>query len=212
MDDRYQFDPAEARVLGALIEKQALTPDAYPLTLNALVGACNQLTSREPVMTLTESRVSAALDALIAAKLVAERMPAGSRVAKYEHRLAWEWRLEGARLAALALLLLRGAQTSAEIKGRSGRIYTFSGIEEVETALNALADKYPPLVLKLERQPGEREARWAHCLCGEPSAEAIAADESGAIEVGLAGRVAALEAEVAALKTRLAELEAQWNG
>jgi hypothetical protein len=211
MDDRYQFDPAEVRVLGALIEKQALTPDAYPLTLNALVSACNQLTSREPVMTLTESRVSATLDALIAAKLVAERLPAGSRVAKYEHRLKWEWRLEGAGLAALALLLLRGAQTSAEIKGRAGRVYPFSSVDEVETALNALADKYPPLVAKLERQPGEREARWMHCLCGEPAATASLTDECGAIEIGLAGRVAALEAEVVALKTRLAALEAQLN-
>jgi uncharacterized protein YceH (UPF0502 family) len=208
MDDGYQFDPAEVRVLGALIEKQALTPDAYPMTLNALVSACNQLTSREPVMTLTESRVSAALDALIAAKLVAERLPAGSRVAKYEHRLTWEWRLEGAGLAVLALLLLRGAQTSAEIKGRSGRVYSFSGVDEVETALNMLADKYPPLVAKLERQPGEREARWAHCLSGELTAAAAFVEEGGAIEVGLAGRVAALEAEVAALKTRLVELEA----
>ncbi|MCW3481857.1 YceH family protein [Neisseriaceae bacterium JH1-16] len=211
MDDGYQFDPAEVRVLGALIEKQALTPDAYPLTLNALLSACNQLTSREPVMTLTESLVSAALDGLITAKLVAERLPAGSRVAKYEHRLGWEWKLEGARLAALALLLLRGAQTSAEIKGRAGRVYPFSGVEEVETALNALADKYPPLVVKLERQPGEREARWAHCLSGEPASAAVASEECAAIEVGLAGRVAALEAEVSALKTRLAELEAQLN-
>lgn len=211
MDDGYQFDPAEVRVLGALIEKQALTPDAYPMTLNSLVSACNQLTSREPVMTLTESRVSAALDALIAAKLVAERLPAGSRVAKYEHRLTWEWRLEGAGLAVLALLLLRGAQTSAEIKGRSGRVYSFSGVDEVETALNMLADKYPPLVAKLERQPGEREARWAHCLSGEPAAAAAFVEEGGAIEVGLAGRVAALEAEVAALKTRLVELESLLN-
>ncbi|AXK40177.1 YceH family protein [Crenobacter cavernae] len=211
MDDQYQFDPAEVRVLGALIEKQALTPDAYPLTLNALVSACNQLTSREPVMTLTESRVSEALDALIEAKLVAERLPAGGRVAKYEHRLGWEWRLEGVQLAALALLLLRGAQTSAEIKGRAGRVYPFSGVDEVETALNALADKYPPLVAKLGRQPGEREARWTHCLCGELSAAEAFADEDGATGAGLAGRVAALETEVAELKARLAALEARLN-
>lgn len=210
MDDQYQFEPAQVRVLGALIEKQALTPDAYPMTLNALLSACNQLTSREPVMALSESEVSAALDALISAKLVAERLPAGSRVAKYEHRLSWEWRLEGAKLAALALLLLRGAQTSAEIKGRAGRVYAFSGVDEVETALSALADKYPPLVVKLERQPGEREARWAHCLSGEPVAAPVS-DERTANESGLAERVAALEAEVAALKTRLAELEVQWN-
>nr|WP_199066114.1 YceH family protein [Chromobacterium sp. ASV5] len=208
--DTHQLDPVEARVLGALVEKQALTPDAYPLTLNSLASACNQLTSREPVMQLSDADISAALDALIARKLVAERMPAGSRVAKYEHRLNYEWNIDGARLAALALLLLRGPQTSAEIRTRSGRIYAFSGVEEVETALAALADKYPPLTLKLERQPGEREARWAHLLCGEAPQTAAAPCEM--IDVGLTGRVAALEAEVAALKTRLLSLEEKLAG
>ncbi|KMN37547.1 hypothetical protein VI26_03375 [Chromobacterium sp. LK1] len=206
--DTHQLEAREVRALGALVEKQALTPDAYPMTLNGLASACNQLTSREPVMQLSEADLSAALDSLIARKLVAERLPAGSRVAKYEHRLNYEWNIEGARLAALALLMLRGPQTAAEIRTRSGRIYGFSGVEEVETALNALADKYPPLVLKLERQPGEREARWAHLLSGEPQLLPSAIDNGcGVIEVGIAGRVAALEAEVAALKTRLLELE-----
>ncbi|KMN82409.1 uncharacterized protein YceH (UPF0502 family) [Chromobacterium alkanivorans] len=206
--DTHQLEAHEVRVLGALVEKQALTPDAYPMTLNGLASACNQLTSREPVMQLSEADISAALDSLIAKKLASERLPAGSRVAKYEHRLNYEWNIEGARLAALALLMLRGPQTAAEIRTRSGRIYGFSGVEEVETALNALADKYPPLVLKLERQPGEREARWAHLLSGEPQALPVSGDNGcGVIEVGIAGRVAALEAEVAALKTRLLELE-----
>ncbi|AXT44930.1 MULTISPECIES: YceH family protein [Chromobacterium] len=206
--DTHQLEAHEVRVLGALMEKQALTPDAYPMTLNGLASACNQLTSREPVMQLSEADISAALDSLIAKKLVNERLPAGSRVAKYEHRLNYEWNIEGARLAALALLMLRGPQTAAEIRTRSGRIYGFSGVEEVEIALNALADKYPPLVLKLERQPGEREARWAHLLSGEPPSLPAAGDNGcGVIEVGMAGRVAALEAEVAALKTRLLELE-----
>lgn len=206
--DTHQLEAHEVRVLGALVEKQALTPDAYPMTLNGLASACNQLTSREPVMQLSEADISAALDSLIAKKLASERLPAGSRVAKYEHRLNYEWNIEGARLAALALLMLRGPQTSAEIRTRSGRIYGFSGVEEVETALNTLADKYPPLVLKLERQPGEREARWAHLLSGEPQSLPAAGDNGcGVIEVGIAGRVAALEAEVAALKTRLLELE-----
>lgn len=206
--DTHQLEAHEVRVLGALMEKQALTPDAYPMTLNGLASACNQLTSREPVMQLSEADISAALDSLIVKKLVNERLPAGSRVAKYEHRLNYEWNIEGARLAALALLMLRGPQTAAEIRTRSGRIYGFSGVEEVEIALNALADKYPPLVLKLERQPGEREARWAHLLSGEPPSLPAAGDNGcGVIEVGMAGRVAALEAEVAALKTRLLELE-----
>ncbi|WP_199155044.1 MULTISPECIES: YceH family protein [Chromobacterium] len=207
--DTHQLDPAEVRVLGALAEKQALTPDAYPMTLNGLSSACNQLTSREPVMQLSEADISAALDALIAKRLVAERMPAGSRVAKYEHRLNYEWNIEGAKLAALAMLMLRGAQTTAEIRTRSGRLYTFSGVEEVETALNALADKYPPLVMKLERQPGEREARWCHLLSGEP--QAAPAPSCEVIDVGLTGRVAALEAEVAALKAMVLSLEQRLN-
>ncbi|BEV72474.1 MULTISPECIES: YceH family protein [unclassified Paludibacterium] len=204
--DGYQLDAVEVRVLSVLVEKQALTPDAYPLTLNALTGACNQLTSREPVMQLSESDILAALDSLMAQKLIAERTPAGSRVAKYEHRLNYAWNIDGARLAALALLMLRGAQTAAEIRARSGRIYAFSSTEEVESALLALADKYPPMALKLARQPGAREARWAHLLSGEPQQMAQACSE---IDVGLAGRVAALEAQVEALRTRLAELESQ---
>ena len=127
--DTHQLDAAEVRVLGALIEKQALTPDAYPLTLNSLSSACNQLTSREPVMQLSDADLSLALDSLQARKLIAERLPAGSRVAKYEHRLNYEWNIDGARLAALALLMLRGPQTSAEIRTRSGRIYSFTGVE-----------------------------------------------------------------------------------
>ncbi|WP_199055131.1 YceH family protein [Aquitalea sp. ASV15] len=203
--DTHQLDAAEVRVLGALVEKQALTPDAYPLTLNSLSSACNQLTSREPVMQLSDAELSAALDGLMTKKLVTERLPAGSRVAKYEHRLNYEWNIDGARQAALALLMLRGPQTSAEIRTRSGRIYSFAGVEEVEGALEALADKYPPLVMKLPRQPGEREARWCHLLSGEPSQSELSA--AAIIDVGVAGRVAALEAEVAALKARLQELE-----
>ena len=203
--DTHQLDAAEVRVLGALVEKQALTPDAYPLTLNSLSSACNQLTSREPVMQLSDAELSAALASLMAKKLVTERLPAGSRVAKYEHRLNYEWNIDGARQAALALLMLRGPQTSAEIRTRSGRIYSFGGVEEVEGALEALADKYPPLVMKLPRQPGEREARWCHLLSGEPGPNEISA--AAIIDVGVAGRVAALEAEVAALKARLQQLE-----
>ena len=204
MDDRLTLDPHAVRVLGALIEKQALTPDNYPLTLNALQSACNQLTSREPVLNLSDSDLAAALDSLLAQKLIAERLPAGSRVAKYEHRLNYTWNIEGARLAVLGLLLLRGAQTSAELRSRAGRMYSFSGLEEVETALTALADKYPPLVLKLARQPGEREARWVHTLhpVAQPAATAPASGDDS-----LAERVSALEQTVASLLQRITELE-----
>ena len=203
--DTLTLEPHAVRVLGALIEKQALTPDSYPLTLNALLAACNQLTSREPVLQLSEADLSATLDSLLAAKLVNERLPAGSRVAKYEHRLNYAWNIDGARLAALALLMLRGAQTAAELRTRAGRLYSFTSVEEVDTALNALADKYPPLVLKLPRQPGEREARWVHTLhpvtVAAPPATASASDDS------LAERVSALEQTVASLLQRVTELE-----
>jgi hypothetical protein len=202
--DSYEFTPAEVRVLGVLLEKQALTPDAYPMTLNGILNACNQLTSREPVMQLDEADVAAALDSLAARRLLAVRQPAGSRVTKYEHRLPYEWNIDGARSAALALLMLRGAQTAAEIRARSGRLYSFSGSAEVETALGQLSEKYPPMVVLMDKQPGAREARWAHLLCGEPEAAAVPATA----ETGLAARVAALEAEVETLKARIAELEA----
>ena len=202
--DTLTLEPHAVRVLGALIEKQALTPDSYPLTLNALLSACNQLTSREPVMQLSEADLGTTLDSLLAAKLINERLPAGSRVAKYEHRLNYAWNIDGARLATLALLMLRGAQTAAELRTRAGRLYSFGSVEEVETALNALADKYPPLVLKLARQPGEREARWVHTLhpVAQPAAAAPAAGDDS-----LAERVNALEQTVASLLQRVAELE-----
>lgn len=203
--DTHQLDAAEVRILGALIEKQALTPDAYPMTLNGLLTACNQLTSREPVLQLSEADLSATLDSLLAAKLVNERLPAGSRVAKYEHRLNYAWNIDGARLAALALLMLRGAQTAAELRTRAGRLYSFGSVEEVDTALNALADKYPPLVLKLARQPGEREARWVHTL--HPVAQPAAAAMPASGDDSLAERVSALEQTVASLLQRITELE-----
>ncbi|MEQ6291108.1 YceH family protein [Vogesella sp. GCM10023246] len=205
MDDRLTLEPHAVRVLGALIEKQALTPDNYPLTLNALQSACNQLTSREPVLSLSEGELSAALDSLLAQKLVSERLPAGSRVAKYEHRLNYAWNIDGARLAVLGLLLLRGAQTSAELRSRAGRMYSFSGVEEVDTALNALADKYPPLVEKLPRQPGAREARWVHTLLPYDASQVATATE--AADPSLAARVGELEQQLAQLLQRIEKLE-----
>lgn len=206
--DNLTLHPHTVRVLGALIEKQALTPDSYPLTLNALQSACNQLTSRDPVLSLSEADISSALDELMAQKLVAERIPAGSRVAKYEHRLNYAWNIDGARLAALGLLLLRGAQTSAELRTRAGRVYSFASVDEVEAALAALADKYPPLVEKLPRQPGEREARWVHLL--HPPAQVLASTATAVpAEPALLERVSQLEVQLAAMLQRIEALEAQ---
>lgn len=201
MDETYNLDRTALRVLGVLIEKQTLTPDAYPMSQNSIVAACNQLTSREPVTSLSPDEVAGAIRRLIGMKLVAERQPAGSRSTKYEHRLTWEWRLEGAPLSALCLLMLRGAQTSAEVRSRSGRLHTFDSNESVDAAMMVLAERYPPMAQRVAR------GRWMHCLCGE--AEAAADCDCSHIEVGLAGRVAALEAEVAALKARLSTLVEQ---
>lgn len=201
-----QLSPAAVRILGALIEKQALTPDSYPLTLNALQTACNQLTSREPVMQLDESELSRTLDELLQDKLINVRLPAGSRVSKYEHRLNYAWNVDGAKLAALAMLMLRGPQTAAEIRTRAGRVYNFSGAEEVETALQALADKFPPLAHKMAKQAGAREARWCHLLHPQDEND-LATGTTQQDNPALQQRVEALEQTVAELLQRIELLE-----
>jgi hypothetical protein len=139
-----------------LAEKEQLTPDNYPMSLNALVNGCNQLSSRDPVLTLAEEEVQDALDRLMARKLAAEVSQAGARVAKYEHRMRLRWTLEQDRLAALVMLMLRGPQTAAEVRSRAGRMHEFGNVAAVEEALQFLIDKYPPLAVKLARAPGAK--------------------------------------------------------
>lgn len=209
--DGYSLDPADIRVLGVLIEKAFLTPDIYPLSLNALATGCNQLTGREPVMQLPEAQVQAALDRLIADRWAARRDQAGARVPKYEHLVRMRTSLPQAEQAVLATLLLRGAQTAAEIRSRSERMHAFADGAAVEAALERLADKHPPLALQLPRAPGTKEARWVHLLAGEPDLQALAAGEAAPAGGSLAARVAALEAEVQALRTELAEFRRQFE-
>lgn len=209
-DDDYEPGATDVRVLAVLAEKEQLTPDNYPLSLNALVNGCNQLTSRDPVMALTEQEVEAALQDLKAARLVAEVTQAGARVPKYEHRMRLRWTLEQDKLAALVMLMLRGPQTAAEVRSRAGRMHEFGSVAEVEAALQFLIDKYPPLVARLARSPGAKEVRYAHLLCGEPAGVESAAAPQETAASPRQDRVRALEEEVAALKAEVARLSQEF--
>ena len=195
----------EQRVLGCLLEKEVLTPEAYPLTLNSLKLACNQKTSREPVLDLAEEDVSLALYALKAKNLLQTRTDA--RATKYSQKLETAAALNGAQRAVLTLLLLRGPQTAGELRGRSDRLHSFEAPAEVEQALESLAAYADgPWVRRLERRPGEKEARWAQLLGGDEGLEDLPAPSNEKVPVSaleeLRRRVDALEAEVAALKQR----------
>ena len=200
--------PLEARVLGVLVEKQATVPDTYPLSVNALVAGCNQKTARHPVIEATEAEVLTALDALKSRSLVFEG--SGARVVRYEHNLARALQLPGAAVALLAVLMLRGPQTAAELRLNCERLHRFADISSVEGFLDELAEHDPPRVVKLARAPGAREPRWAHLLCGEVAADAYAAVGGGAAsDPGVtAGELAAVKAELARQSDELAALRA----
>ncbi|CDG83749.1 YceH family protein [Janthinobacterium agaricidamnosum] len=207
------LDPFEIRVLAVLAEKEALTPDNYPLSLNAITNGCNQLSSREPVMAISEETVYDVLQRLMQRKFVNGITQAGARVAKYEHRMRIKWSLEQDKLAILTTLMLRGLQTAGEIRSRSGRLHEFKSVAEVETGLQFLIDKYPPLVARLALAPGAKEPRYGQLLGGE---EALARDETASGFAGAVappqggGRVAALEQEVRQLRGEVADLAAQF--
>ena len=202
----------EARVLGCLIEKEITTPDYYPLTLNATVNACNQKSSREPVMELSESDVRTALFDLEGLSLVRDH--ADGRAPKFEHRVRDVLNLRRDEVAVLCLLLLRGPQTPAELRMRAERMYTFDDNAAVLTTLERLAartEPAEPLTHLMQRQPGAREARWAHLLSG-PITEAFiqqptSSPTSGVVAPAIAQRIADLEARVFSLEERLADLE-----
>lgn len=196
--------PLEARVLGVLIEKQATVPDTYPLSLNALVAGCNQKTARSPVIEATDAEVLTAIDGLKSLSLVFEG--SGSRVVKFEHNTARVLGLPSAAVAILAVLMLRGPQTAAELRLNCERLHRFADISSVEGFLEELAGKEPSKVVKLARGPGERESRWAHLLCGEVAA-APATSGGEPASVG-AGEIAALKAELDRQGAELASLKA----
>jgi uncharacterized protein YceH (UPF0502 family) len=220
------LDPIQTRVLGSLIEKEITTPENYPLSLNSLVNACNQKSSRDPVLELTEDEVRQALHTLEDENLVSTLHDA--RVPKYEHRIRTVLNLRRDETAVLCLLMLRGPQTPGELRGRSERLYPFDDIATVQSTLDRLAAREPaseaapsstgPLTAVLPRQPGSREARYTHLLSGEPAQaptpariSVTAADDNSATQ-----RIAQLEAELAelsaafhTLESRVSQLETQ---
>jgi hypothetical protein len=201
------FDPpletVEQRVLGCLVEKQLSTPDYYPLTLNALVNACNQTTNRDPVLALDEGAVSGALETLRDRQLVWFVDAAGSRVQKYEHRVSDLLGLSVQETAILAELLLRGPQTPGELRSRCTRMYAFPDLQELETALGLMLEAEPPLAARLPRQPGTKETRYAQLLGGPVEAAA-----PGPVP---APRSSRLEEELAALRAELAQLRGEFE-
>jgi uncharacterized protein len=206
------LDTAEVRVLGALIEKEATTPEHYPLSLNALVNACNQKSNRHPVVDYDEDTVSDAIDRLREKRLAVVLVGSG-RVTKYSQRVSETLNLGRRELAVLCTLLLRGGQTLGEIKDRSERMFAFADLDETARALEKLAE-WPEgaLVRKLARQPGQKEARYAHLLAGEPAIEAdaeapVAAQPSRVAQ--LEDEVRELRAEVSELRKRLDDLDAE---
>ena len=212
-DPASDLDPNEIRVLGVLAEKEALTPDNYPMSLNAVMNGCNQLSSRDPVMQLSEDVVHDTLQRLMQRKLVNGIAQAGARVIKYEHRMRIKWTLEQDKVAVLTVLMLRGLQTAGEIRSRTGRLHEFKSVAEVESVLQFLIDKYPPLVARLERAPGTKESRYGHLLGGPIDVARMDAGSAsaGAASGGSTGaRVAQLEQEVAALRSEVDELKAQF--
>jgi uncharacterized protein YceH (UPF0502 family) len=207
----------ETRVLGSLVEKDITTPDYYPLSLNALVNACNQKNNRDPVMTLGEEAVREALATLQEKRLAGPASGADSRVTKYEHRLQEVFNFDRREIAILCVLLLRDAQTPGELRTRTERMYHFEALEDVVSTLDRLSHREPPLATILPRQPGTKESRYTHLFSVQP-------EVSGTVSVALspsfphlttnsssstADRMAQLEEEVATLRRELSEVQQQ---
>jgi uncharacterized protein YceH (UPF0502 family) len=217
-----ELTPEEARVIGCLLEKQVTTPDQYPLSMNALTNAVNQKSNRDPVLALAESAVQAIVDGLVRKHQVSEHSGFGSRVPKYEHRFCntsyGQLKLTPQELAVLCELFLRGPQTPGELRSRASRMSPFADVGEVEAVLAALARREDgPFVVRMPREPGRRESRYAHLFCGavagaitsglaEPEDDGVATVVGGAELDDLRERVSALEAEVADLKRIVADL------
>jgi len=206
---KIELNDVEARVIGCLIEKEATTPDYYPLTVNALIAACNQKTNRFPVVEFDEETVTGALDSLRDKNLVYIFFGGSSRVAKYKHLLPKILDLAYPEIAVLCVLMLRGPQTPGEIKSRTSRLYSFSGIEQVEETLSALRGRDEPLVVDLGRQPGQKESRFAHLLSGDVDIP----DASSFMSVSRPGsaKLDEMEKEIGELRNEIGELKEQFE-
>jgi hypothetical protein len=219
-----ELTPGEARVIGCLIEKQVTTPDQYPLSLNALTSACNQKSNRDPVLALEESEVQAILDGLSRKRLVFDQSGYGSRVVRYQHRFCnsefGTLKLDPQELAIVCELLLRGPQTPGELRSRASRMAEFADASQVEAALEALAAREDgPLVVRLPREPGRREARYAHLFSGPVAgdsavhrAPAPARPISAAVSGPADERLLRLEEEVRALRDEIEALKRAMSG
>jgi uncharacterized protein YceH (UPF0502 family) len=204
--------PTEVRVLASLVEKQLTTPEYYPLTLNALTAACNQKSNRDPVMSLGDTEIQAAIDSLRDQSLVYLYYGTGTRTVKYKHMLPGVFELDAAGVAVMGVLMLRGPQTIGEIRERSGRMHEFGDLNEVQETLDDLSRRDEPLLVRLERQAGQKEARYAHLLSGEIDVSSLAtAGEKRLPGSADPSRIEALETEVAALKNELAEFKATFD-
>lgn len=210
---KYQLSATEARVIGCLLEKQITTPEQYPLSVNAVVTACNQKTNREPVMNLSEHEVQEILDTLVKRHYLRTVSGFGNRVTKYEQRFCnsefGDLKLSPAEVAIITTLLLRGAQTPGELRGRAARMHEFNDMGEVESALENLAQREDgPYVVRLPREPGKRESRYMHLFSGDVETLINAVETVSPLDSDndLASRVEALENDVAELKQRLASL------
>jgi uncharacterized protein len=204
-----KLNEIEVRVLGSLIEKDITTPDYYPLSLNALVNGCNQKNNRDPVMALDEESVRAALESLQAKRLAGPASGADSRVAKYEHRLQEVFNFDRRETAILCVLLLRGAQTPGELRGRTERMYRFEALDDVHATLERLSQRRPPLVAMLPRQPGTKESRSMHLLSGADVPVESPAPQLPANTSSESARLANLDNEVTELKREIAEIRRQ---
>ena len=211
-----QLSEIEVRVLGALVEKEITTPEYYPLSVNALLNACNQKSNREPVMTLDEQAVRKALRSLTEQMLV-RSASSDSRVAKFEHRLNELYNFHRHEIAILCVLMLRGPQTPGELRTRAERMYAFEDLDAVHSALNLLMRREPPLVKVLTRQPGTKESRFMHLLSGDVAPETHALGEEQSVGAGSGStstadreRIAQLEADVSELRRELETLREQF--
>jgi len=218
----FRLSATQARVLGCLIEKEITTPDYYPLTLNALINACNQRSNREPVMDLDEDEVRLALRILEEDKLAGRARSADGRVTKYEHWMGEYFNFTRAEVALICVLLLRGPQTPGELRSRCERMHNFTEISDVLNGLQKLAERTPSLVAQLPRQPGTKEARYSHLLSGSVATNnAISAHAtlsvtttssySSPLDANAESRINQLEAEVSDLKQKLADLERKFS-
>ena len=207
------LNETEARIVGALVEKQLTTPEYYPLTLNALVNACNQKNNREPVVSYDDATVNSALEILRDRNIVYVYYGSTSRVPKYKHMLPSIYELEPAEVAVICVMLLRGPQTLGELRTRTERLYQFQSLGEIQETLDGLARREDALVIKLPVQPGQKEARFGHLISGEIDVEAFAAAQAAPARRGGvdAERIEKLEEEVAALKEMFEEFKKQFE-